>query len=406
MPALCSLAFLLFVSTFFAVRSFSALKRRWRAAAAAAAPAMRAVTPVRPSPACRRPRLPPPACARPATPASPPELESLLALLRARQSAGGPEKRPPGRVHLVGTGPGGPELLTLAALRLMQAAEVVLYDRLVSPETLQLVNPSALLVYVGKAAGYHTRSQAEIDALLAAFASAGATVLRLKGGDPLVFGRGGEECAHLRRAGVSVSVTPGISAAHGIAAQLGLPLTHRGLSSSVRFLTGHAREAGEGAAEAEAAAPSFSFSAADAEATLVLYMGLGTLPQLVGQMRAGGLAASTPALAVERGTTCRQRRVFCGLEALPAAAAEAGLRSPTLIFVGRTVALSPLWPWGQTLAAGQGYVLQEGSPEGAEEWAGRSVRLPGGGAVALPAAEAQLRQPAEAQRKQGARRGA
>jgi siroheme synthase len=353
-----------------------------------------------------------------------------------RASSTGETAPPPGCVHLVGTGPGSPELLTLAALRLLQTADVVLYDRLVSPEVLgalrqpvrlaggsrgaaELCSPSATLVYVGKAAGYHTRSQEEIHELLQArtppptpspspshapqqFAGAGARVLRLKGGDPLIFGRGGEEAAFLRARGVPVSVSPGVTAAAGIAAELGVPLTHRGVASSVRFLTGHSREGGA-ASELDAD----SFGPADRNCTLVLYMALATLPSLAQQLLQAGLSESTPALAVERGTTERQRRVWARLAGLASATAQAGLRSPTLVLVGRCCALSPLWPWSaaeaQAEAAGVdvgAFVLQEGAPEGAGG-AGR-LWLPGGGEVTMPRARRGLFEPPRELRKEGA----
>lgn len=170
----------------------------------------------------------------------------------------------------MGTGPGDPSLLTLRALRLMQTADVVLYDRLVSDEILALVHNGARMVYVGKEQGFHTRSQEEIHALMAQYAGAGASVLRLKAGDPFVFGRGGEEQVYLRARGISTVTVPGITAASGIAAELGIPLTHRGLATSVRYLTGHACVGNDGMlADATLAA------AHDAHTTLVVYMGLG-----------------------------------------------------------------------------------------------------------------------------------
>jgi uroporphyrin-III C-methyltransferase len=390
--------------------------------------------------------------------ASPGELSALLALLRARRAEAGDAPRQPGRVHLVGTGPGDPGLLTLSALRLMQRADVVLYDRLVSPEILgawprgsraragvqraplrcggastdfatrvpvlraELVGPGARLVYVGKAAGFHTRTQDEIHELLQArrppstslapctlfsftlsfgvltrprhqeFACAGATVVRLKGGDPLVFGRGGEESDYLRSRGIDVAVSPGITAAAGIAAELGIPLTHRGVANSVRFLTGHSREGGEEPAEAVAALG----ANADAATTLVLYMGLATLPALSAALREAGLDARTPAVAVERGTTREQRRVFARLGGVAAATRAAGLASPTLVIVGHVVALSPLWPFGKQGAEGgeDAYELQEGPvraelPPGYDDdvTAGDGTEyltLPGGERLALP----------------------
>jgi siroheme synthase len=315
------------------------------------------------------------------------DLASVAAALARSHEAknGGGEKgknskkssRLPGGVHLVGTGPGDAGLLTLRAVALLASADVVLYDRLVSPEILALVNPGARMVYVGKSKGLHTRSQEEIHDLLVAFASeeeegeeaaeeekqeesdagdhksSGNTttttkrqrlhpiVLRLKGGDPLVFGRGGEEATALREAGIPVHTVPGISAAGGVAASLGIPLTHRGVATSVRLLTGHARPGGElGLTEdIERVARS-----PDCEnTTLVIYMGLSTLAETSRHLVACGMKASTPAVAVERGTTARQRSVWASVEDLPREVEAAGLVSPTLIIIGGVVALSPGW---------------------------------------------------------------
>ncbi|CAI7747322.1 unnamed protein product, partial [Closterium sp. NIES-53] len=240
------------------------------------------------------------------------------------------------------------------AVRALQSADLVLYDRLVSPAILRLASPSARLLYVGKAAGYHTRTQAEILHLLLAFAEAGAVVVRLKGGDPLVFGRGGEEMEHLQAHGIRVQIVPGITAASGIAADLGVPLTHRGVANSVRFLTGHKRKGGGD--------PLYAAStAADPDATLVVYMGLATLPSLAARLLANGLPADTPAVAVERGTTAAQRTVFATLEDLPAAVSAAQLVSPTLLVIGQVVALSPSWPFASTTSSNLGVApyLQE-----------------------------------------------
>jgi siroheme synthase len=220
------------------------------------------------------------------------------------------------------------------------------------------------------------------------FASAGAVVVRLKGGDPLIFGRGGEECDHLRRCGIDVAVTPGITAAVGIAAELGIPLTHRGVAASVRFLTGHSREGGEDPAELLSVT-----GGADAHTTLVVYMGLATLPALSAALLGGaGLCARTPAVAVENGTTGAQRRVFGRLGGLAAATRDAALISPTLVIIGHVVALSPLWPW-QDESADAGDVaewrmqtghapLSAGMAAAAAE--GAVVTLPGGERLALP----------------------
>ena len=247
-----------------------------------------------------------------------------------------------GSVYLVGTGPGDPELLTVKAVRLMQTADVVLYDRLVSQHILQLVNPSALMVYVGKQRSYHTRTQQEIHELLRTFAAdGGATVIRLKGGDPFIFGRGGEEAQYLQERGVSVHCVPGITAAAGISAQLGIPLTHRGLATSVRILTGHAREGGEAALD-EAIA-----TAVDPHTTLIVYMGLATLRRMVGELMHGGLRGDTPAAAIERGTTPEQRIVWSRLDGLADETERAALKSPTLIVIGKVVAVAQGWQRAQ-----------------------------------------------------------
>ncbi|CAM0881853.1 unnamed protein product [Alopecurus aequalis] len=268
-----------------------------------------------------------------------PELRRLLEALKASRGKGlegDGGGSGPGRVALVGTGPGDPELLTLKAVRAIEAADLVLYDRLVSNEVLDLVGDGARLLYVGKTAGYHSRTQEEIHELLLSFAEAGANVVRLKGGDPLVFGRGGEEMDFLQQQGIRVEVIPGITSASGIAAELGIPLTHRGVATSVRFLTGHSRNGGTD--------PLFvAENAADPDTTLVVYMGLSTLPSLAPKLMKHGLPPNTPAVAVERGTTPQQRMVFAMLKDLVNEVHSADLVSPTLIIIGKVVALSPFW---------------------------------------------------------------
>ncbi|GMN55323.1 hypothetical protein TIFTF001_024430 [Ficus carica] len=298
-----------------------------------------------------------------------PELKKLLGVLREkrrereREECDGDEGGGcgPGNVFLVGTGPGDPELLTMKAVRVIKGADLLLYDRLVSNDVLDLVGEDAKLLYVGKTAGYHSRTQVswnlsefhsfflvfeckmlnwfleEIHELLLSFAEAGATVVRLKGGDPLVFGRGGEEMDFLQQQGIQVKVIPGITAASGIAAELGIPLTHRGVANSVRFLTGHSRKGGTD--------PLFvAENAADPDTTLVVYMGLSTLPSLALKLMRHGLPSNTPAVAVERGTTPQQRMVFAELKDLASVIASVELVSPTLIVIGKVVALSPFWP--------------------------------------------------------------
>uniref|UniRef100_A0A7S2IFK0 uroporphyrinogen-III C-methyltransferase n=1 Tax=Haptolina brevifila TaxID=156173 RepID=A0A7S2IFK0_9EUKA len=238
-------------------------------------------------------------------------------------------------VFLVGVGPGDVELLTIKALRLMRDADLVLYDRLISPEILELVGPEAAMLYVGKEAGLHTRPQEEIHELLLHFASSGKTVVRLKGGDPTVFGRGGEEMEYLERQGVEVKVVPGVTAAAGIAASLGVPLTHRDHADSVRFITGHARSECSASVEER-----YHWAQlADPKTTLVIYMGLSTLPALSAGLVDAGLTPSTPAIAVQDGTTITQRVVAAPLGELAEAVEAAQLRSPTLVLIGAVVSL-------------------------------------------------------------------
>lgn len=297
-----------------------------------------------------------------------PRLREMLRMIRERRAADvstTPQTTTPTTtVWLVGTGPGDPGLLTLRAYQLMQSADVVLYDRLVSNEILNLVRREATMVYVGKRSGFHTRTQEEIHELLSAFASAGATILRLKGGDPLVFGRGGEELDFLREKNpdVRVEVVPGVTAAAGVGSELGIPLTHRGVSTSVRLLTGHLREG------ATSDPVDFAVTSADVETTLVVYMGLGTLPRLRERLLEGGFPGDMPAVAIERGTTKKERRVFSTLEHLPEAATATELVSPTLLIIGKTVTLSPHWP--PEAVASDKWVEQRGSPRGddADDW--------------------------------------
>ncbi|KAJ8906327.1 hypothetical protein NDN08_002820 [Rhodosorus marinus] len=242
----------------------------------------------------------------------------------------------PGSVYLVGTGPGDPSLLTLGAVQLMKSCDVVLYDRLVSNDIMNFVNPSARMIYVGKEKGFHTRKQEDIHDLLFQFAEAGGTILRLKGGDPYIFGRGGEELEYLEKKGVEVTCIPGITAASGIGAELGIPMTHRGVATSVRYITGHFREDGD---EFE---DSFQ-GAVDKNTTLVIYMGLSNLPKLSEVLLRHGLPTDTPAVAVERGTLPGQRIVFSEFGDFPQKVEENGLRSPTLLIIGQVVALSKKW---------------------------------------------------------------
>ncbi|KAL3914305.1 MAG: hypothetical protein SGPRY_007670, partial [Prymnesium sp.] len=267
----------------------------------------------------------------------------------------------PPTVFLVGVGPGDVELLTLKALRVMGSADLVLYDRLISPEILSLVNPEAAMLYVGKESGLHTRPQEEIHELLLQFAMDGKTVCRLKGGDPTVFGRGGEEMEYLEAHGVSVAVVPGITAASGIAANLGVPLTHRDHADAVRFVTGHARSECTDDVQDR-----YSWQVlADPKCTLVIYMGLSTLPDLAKGLLGAGLPEDTPAVAVQDGTTPTQRVVAAQLGSLHDDVSAAGLRSPTLVIIGQVVSL--LRERGASSAA---EVLAQSTAEG-----GRTLEL-------------------------------
>ena len=237
-----------------------------------------------------------------------------------------------GVVHLVGAGPGDPELLTVKGLKLLQSADVVVHDRLTPQPILDLANPSARLIDVGKRKSRHTLPQDDINQLLVALACAGHRVVRLKGGDPFLFGRGGEELLALREAGIEAHVVPGVSAALAAAAGAGAPLTHRGLAQSVTFVTGHA---------ASGATPDLDWaSLARANQTVAVYMGLTTAPLIAERLIEAGRAPSTPVLVVENASLADERRRLTTLIDLPHAAA--GLDGPALLLIGETAALADL----------------------------------------------------------------
>ncbi len=244
-----------------------------------------------------------------------------------------------GVVYLVGAGPGDPELLTVKALRLIQSADVVVFDRLVAPEIMELVPQGTARITVGKSPGHHCVPQAEINELLVNLAQRSRRIVRLKGGDPFIFGRGSEEALELHRRGVRFEVVPGITAAAAASAYAGIPLTHRAMSRGVRLVTGHLRDN-------EALELDWQ-SLADPEATLVVYMGLSNLGAIVDRLVEAGRAADTPAAAVQEGSTKRQRSVRATLGSLPQAVADAGLQAPVAIIVGETVTLAEQLEWFQ-----------------------------------------------------------
>ena len=245
-------------------------------------------------------------------------------------------KAPKGEVYLVGAGPGDPELLTLKALRLMQQADVVIYDRLVSPPILDLCRRDAEKIYVGKARSNHSVPQDGINALLVEYAAQGKRVCRLKGGDPFIFGRGGEEIQELFAAGVAFQVVPGITAASGCSAHAGIPLTHRDYAQSVRFLTGHLKEG----------SPELPWHELVYEnQTLVLYMGLVGLEKICAQLIAHGQRPNMPVALISKGTTPDQKVVVGTLADIASKVTEHQIQAPTLTIIGEVVKLREQLQW-------------------------------------------------------------
>jgi len=242
-----------------------------------------------------------------------------------------------GPVYIVGAGPGDPDLLTVKALRLIGAADVVVYDRLVSDAVMALTPPGTTRIFAGKVARNHHMPQPDINDLLVGLAQSHRTVVRLKGGDPFVFGRGGEEAEHLARAGIPFEVVPGVTSASGCSAYAGIPLTHRGLAHGVRYVTGHTQE--------DDALDLNWPSLADPNTTLVIYMGRITVRRLCEQLIAHGLDPETPAAAVINGTRPDQETVTTTLAALPDAVEKLARAAPTLLIIGRVVALAEALAW-------------------------------------------------------------
>lgn len=246
--------------------------------------------------------------------------------------------RPAGRVALVGAGPGDPELLTLKAHRLIATADAVVYDYLVAPAILELARADAEKIFVGKKGGGFCCPQRDIEAILVRLAQAGKTVVRLKGGDPFIFGRGGEEAEALVAAGIAFEVVPGVTSALAAAAYAGIPLTHRAHASGVVFLTGH-----EDPAKPDSAIRWEDY--AKLGATLCLYMGMKNLEVITRRLQAGGLAGTTPVAVIQSATTGEHRQMVTTLERVALESEHAGFGAPAIVVIGEVASLSDKLAW-------------------------------------------------------------
>jgi len=240
-------------------------------------------------------------------------------------------------VFIVGAGPGDPGLLTLKAAECLKKADVVVYDRLVSDEILDMVPAHAEKIFAGKAARDHFMPQDEINQTLVDLAKQNKVVVRLKGGDPFIFGRGSEEAIVLAEHGINFEIVPGITASAGCGAYAGIPLTHRGMVTGVRFVTGHCREGQHLDLNWQ--------SLADPNTTLVIYMGLINIEKISSELIKAGLPADMPAAGVERGTTPEQRTILTTLEKLPQCIERAKLKAPSLLIIGKVVDLANTIGW-------------------------------------------------------------
>ncbi|WP_239090107.1 uroporphyrinogen-III C-methyltransferase [Marinomonas ostreistagni] len=241
-----------------------------------------------------------------------------------------------GKVFLVGAGPGDPDLLTIKAHRLLQQADVVLYDRLVGADIIAMIPEATEKLYVGKAKSLHSLPQDQINSLLARKAKEGKVVVRLKGGDPFIFGRGGEELEELVEEGVSFEVVPGVTAAAGCAAYAGIPLTHRDYAQSVRFLTGHLKDGTTELPWDELVHPS---------QTLVIYMGLTGLESISQSLIRFGMRPSMPVAIVEKGTSSEQRVFTSTIKDVVGVAQQNEVKSPALLIIGEVVTLQDKLAW-------------------------------------------------------------
>jgi uroporphyrin-III C-methyltransferase/precorrin-2 dehydrogenase/sirohydrochlorin ferrochelatase len=249
--------------------------------------------------------------------------------------------QPTGKIWLVGAGPGDPDLLTVKALRLIKTADVVIHDRLVSQAIMDLIPASTRRIYVGKARSDHAVPQEDINALLVAEAKLCANVLRLKGGDPFIFGRGGEELEEVAAAGIPFEVVPGITAASGCAAYAGIPLTHRDFAQSVRFITGHLKSDGMKNNGVNLHWPELM----DPMQTLVFYMGLVGLQAICEQLIQHGRNPETPVALIEKGTTPEQRVIIATLATIGERVRAEKVSAPTLTIVGDVVSLHDKLKW-------------------------------------------------------------
>ena len=242
-----------------------------------------------------------------------------------------------GKVILVGAGPGDEGLLTIKGKRWLERADVVIYDHLANSQLVRFAKSEAELIYVGKKSGSFVLSQDQINKLLIEKAQEGKTVVRLKGGDPFIFGRGSEEALFLADNNVPFEIVPGITASAGCGSYAGIPLTHRGMATGVRFVTGHCREGKHLDLNWQ--------SLADPDTTLVIYMGLINIALIRDELIKAGLPADTPAGAIEKGTTPEQRTILTTLEELPACIEKADLKAPSLLIIGRVVELAGELSW-------------------------------------------------------------